>query len=75
MSILKKSKSKEDNEIYKQVYKWIKEGKVNFSFYNSYMPVEILQLYHDKNKGTVEVKIRDIIGDRIHELKELNKNV
>lgn len=71
MSIFKNNETKENKEIYKQINNWIKEDKIKFSFYNSYIPVEILQLYYDETKGTVEIKIRDTVDDRIQELKGL----
>lgn len=52
------------------------ENKIKFNFYNNdSMQLEILQICYNEKLDIIELQFRDIIGDRIQELKEvLNKS-
>lgn len=56
---------------YKIINKMIKENKIKFSFYNSSFPIELLEFSHNKVDNTIEIKFRDIMTERITELKEI----
>lgn len=56
---------------YKKLNKLIKNNKVKFSFYNSYFDLKLLEFCYNKADDTIELKFRDIMTERISELKEL----
>lgn len=56
---------------YKIINKMIKENKIKFSFYNSSFPLDLLEFCHNKVDDTVELKFRDIMTERISDLKEI----
>lgn len=56
---------------YKNINKMIKENKIQFSFYNSSFPLELLEFCHNKVDNTIELKFRDIMTERMSELKDL----
>lgn len=51
--------------------KLVLENKIKFNFYNSDLTeLEILQICYNKKLDIIELQFRDVIGDRIQELKE-----
>ena len=53
----------------------IREKKIHFQFYNSSLPLELLQLCYNSTNDTVELYFRDIMQERINELKEINEKI
>lgn len=52
------------------------ENKIKFNFYNNdSIQLEVLQICYNEKLDIIELQFRNIIGDRIQELKEvLNKS-
>lgn len=63
-------------EISTLLNKLVLENKIKFNFYNNdSTELEILQVCYNKKLDIIELQFRDVIGDRIKELKEfLNKS-
>ena len=53
--------------------KLIKNNKIKFEFYNSTIPLELLQICFNKNENTIELGFRDIQKYYIDELKKLSE--
>lgn len=50
----------------------INANKIKFSFYNnSLLDLDLLQMCYNKKDDTLELKFRDVMGERIQELKEI----
>lgn len=74
----KKDNKNETNDINMEhmmdiINKMIKDKKIIFSFYNSVIPLEFLQICFNKKENIIELKFRDIQQEHIEELKELSK--
>lgn len=66
------NRSNEMKETYKMINGLIKENKIKFSFYNnSQVPLELLQLCHNKIDDTIELQFRNIMAEYMEELKEI----
>lgn len=63
-------------EISALLNKLVLENEIKFNFYNNdSTELEILQVCYNKKLDIIELQFRDVIGDRIKELKEfLNKS-
>lgn len=58
-------------EISTLLNKLVLENKIKFNFYNNdSTELEILQVCYNKKSDIIELQFRDVIGDRIQELKE-----
>lgn len=58
-------------EISTLLNKLVLENKIKFNFYNNDLTeLEILQICYNKKLDIIELQFRDVIGDRIQELKE-----
>lgn len=58
-------------EISALLNKLVLENEIKFNFYNNdSTELEILQLCYNKKLDIIELQFRDVIGDRIQELKE-----
>ena len=53
--------------------KLIKNNKIKFEFYNSTIPLELLQICFNKSENTIELGFRDIQKYYIDELKKLSE--
>lgn len=58
-------------EQYKIFNKLIKEDRIKFGFLNKSTDLELLQFCLNKNNNTLEFEFRDVMTERIEELKEL----
>lgn len=55
--------------------KLVLENKIKFNFYNNdSIQLEILQICYNEKLDIIELEFRDIIGDRMQELKEVLNN-
>lgn len=53
--------------------KLINEKKVRFKFYNnSLMELDLLQVCYNKSKDILELEFRDVMGEYLKELREIN---
>lgn len=58
-------------EISALLNKLVLENEIKFNFYNNdSTELEILQVCYNKKLDIIELQFRDVIGDRIQELKE-----
>lgn len=58
-------------EISALLNKIVLENEIKFNFYNNdSTELEILQVCYNKKLDIIELQFRDVIGDRIQELKE-----
>lgn len=61
-------------ELHALLNKLIKEGKIQFSFRNSWLPLDLLNLCYNKSKNVIEVEFRDVMGEHISELRAIMNN-
>ena len=53
--------------------KLINDKKVRFKFYNnSFLTLDLLQICYNKNKEILELEFRNVMGEYLKELKEIN---
>lgn len=62
------------NEQYKIVEKLISNNKLEFLYYGKENPIEILSIIKNKKDNKIDVIFRNIMDERINELKSLLKN-
>lgn len=60
-------------EIFRDVLnKLINDDKIKFSFYNnSLLKLDLLQICYNRINNTLELEFRDVMGERIKELKKI----
>ena len=51
----------------------IKNNKIKFEFYNSTIPLELLQICFNGKENTVELEFRDIQKYYVDELKKISE--
>ena len=56
-----------------KIIQLIKDNKIKFEFYNSIVPLELLQICLNKKENTLELTFRNIQQEYINELKDLNR--
>lgn len=62
----------EMKENYKLINRLIKDKKMKFSFYNDkQIPLELLQLCHNRKDDTIELEFRNIMSEYLEELKNI----
>ena len=58
-------------EIYKLLNKLIKENKIKFEYYKSSLPLDLVQVCHNKKDETIEISFRDVLTERVQELRAI----
>lgn len=52
----------------------IREKKIEFGFYdNKLIKLELLQICYDKSKDRLEIEFRDVVGEYLRELREMEE--
>ena len=69
-----KESNKELKEIYVLINNLIRERKIKFEYYNSTIPLELLEICENKLDNTIELKFRDIFKDYIDEFKKISNS-
>ena len=61
---------------YNLINKLIKDNKIKFEYYNNrQVPLDLIQICHNKIEDTIELKFRNIMQEYLDEIKEItNKN-
>lgn len=74
---MENKRNNEMKETYKLMNRLIKENKIKFSFYNNnQVPLELLQLCHNKKDDTIELEFRNVMSEYLEELKSIiNTNI
>ena len=70
-----KNKEKNVKRIYKIINKLISKNTIKFNYYNSSIPLELLQVCYNNIEDTIQLSFRDIQKDYTDELKELFKKI
>ncbi|MBE5806660.1 MAG: hypothetical protein E7313_08175 [Clostridiales bacterium] len=58
-------------ETYKIMNRLINDGKIKFDYYNSSLPLDLVQVCHNKKDGTIEISFRDVLTERVEELRRI----
>ena len=58
-------------EFHKLLNKLIKDGKIQFSFYNNRLSLDLLNSCYNSKSDTIELDFRDIMAEHISELREI----
>lgn len=61
----------EMKELHTLLNKLIKEGKIQFSFRSSWLPLDLLNLCYNKSENVIEAEFRDVMGEHISELRAI----
>lgn len=59
------------SEIHKLLNNLIKENKIKFDYYNSSLSLDLLQVCYNEKDDTIEISFRDVLTERVQELREI----
>ncbi len=69
---MENKRNNEMKETYKLMNRLIKENKIKFGFYNNnQVPLELLQLCHNKTDDTIELEFRNVMSEYLEEIKSI----
>ena len=71
----KSNKTETDMKIFSDTMnQLIREKKIEFGFYdNKLAKLELLQICYDKSKDKLEIEFRDVVGEYLRELREMEE--
>lgn len=65
-------KNDEIKDNYNLINKLIKDNKIKFEYYNNrQVPLDLIQICHNKIEDTIELKFRNIMQEYLDEIKEI----
>ena len=69
----KKASNKELREVYLLINDLIKDGKIQFKYYDSTFTLELLDICENKVNNTVDIRFRDVFKEYVDTFKSISK--